>query len=52
MSPDFVSNGLSIDFEANTWFRECVLEMDGEPIAPVQEHLQAGKYLSDIKSVD
>ncbi|XAS67439.1 GntR family transcriptional regulator [Micrococcaceae bacterium Sec5.7] len=47
---DFVSKGLSLDAEANTWFRECVLHRDGEPVAVVQEHLPAGRYLSDISA--
>lgn len=45
---DFVSNKLGLDLAANTWFRESVIEQDGEPIAIVQEHLPAGRYLSDV----
>ncbi|MFJ8896460.1 GntR family transcriptional regulator [Leifsonia sp. NPDC102414] len=45
---DFVSNKLAIDLAANTWFRESVIERDGEPIAIVQEHFPAGRYLSDV----
>jgi GntR family transcriptional regulator len=47
---DFVSGGLSIDSGANTWFRESVAFRDDEPIAIVQEHLPAGRYLSDINA--
>lgn len=45
---DFVAGRLGLDPEANTWFRESLLARDGEPIAIVQEHLPAGRYLSDI----
>ncbi|WP_407358765.1 GntR family transcriptional regulator [Microbacterium sp. LTA6] len=45
---DFTSNKLSLDAAANTWFREAVILSDGTPIAIAQEHLPAGKYLSDI----
>lgn len=45
---EFVSTNLHLDLEANTWFRESVLTRDDEPIAIVQEHLPAGRYLSDI----
>ncbi len=47
-STDFTSAHLALDAEANTWFRESILERDGEPVAIVQEHLPAGRYLSDI----
>lgn len=47
---EFVSTNLSLDPEANTWFRESILKRDHEPIAIVQEHLPAGRYLSDISS--
>ncbi|WP_166979144.1 GntR family transcriptional regulator [Paramicrobacterium fandaimingii] len=45
---EFVSSNLGLDPEANTWFRESVLSRADEPIAIVQEHLPAGRYLSDI----
>lgn len=45
---EFVASNLGLDGEANTWFRESVLSRDDEPIAIVQEHLPAGRYLSDI----
>ncbi|MGN7949703.1 GntR family transcriptional regulator [Microbacterium sp. 22215] len=45
---DFVSNKLALDAAANTWFRETVLSIDGSPIAIAQEHLPAGRYLSEI----
>lgn len=45
---DFVASHLGLEPEANTWFRESVLSRDGEPIAIVQEHLPAGRYLGDI----
>jgi GntR family transcriptional regulator len=45
---DFISNKLALDSAANTWFRESVLVRAGEPVAIVQEHLPAGKYLADI----
>ncbi|WP_256922002.1 GntR family transcriptional regulator [Leifsonia sp. NCR5] len=45
---DFISNKLALDLAANTWFRESVIEQDGEPIAIVQEHFPAGRYLSDV----
>lgn len=45
---DFVSTKLALDSAANTWFRESLLRRDGEPIAILQEHLPAGKYLSDV----
>ena len=44
---DYVSGHLGLDAEANTWFRESVVERAGEPIAILQEHLPAGRYLSD-----
>lgn len=45
---DFVTGGLSLDSEANTWFREAVAYRGEEPIAIIQEHIPAGRYLSDI----
>lgn len=45
---EFVSANLHLDAEANTWFRESVLKRAGEPLAIVQEHLPAGRYLSDV----
>lgn len=48
---EFVASNLNLDLEANTWFRESVLKRGGEPIAIVQEHLPAGRYLSDISPV-
>ncbi len=45
---DFISNRLALDSAANTWFRESVAHRAGDPIAIVQEHLPAGKYLTDI----
>lgn len=45
---DFVSNKLALDLAANTWFRESVIQQDGEPVAIVQEHVPAGRYLSDV----
>ncbi|REJ08566.1 GntR family transcriptional regulator [Microbacterium bovistercoris] len=44
---DFVGGRLHLDAEANTWFRESVIERAGEPVALLQEHLPAGRYLSD-----
>jgi len=49
-SIDYINKGLSLDADANTWFRESSLYRDGEAIALVQEGLPAGKYLSDISS--
>lgn len=43
----YTAGHLGIDEEANTWFCESVVEADGRPIAIVQEHLPAGRYLSD-----
>jgi GntR family transcriptional regulator len=45
---DFVSSRLALDPAANAWIRESVLLQDGLPIATVQEHLPAGRYLSDV----
>ncbi|MBF4595727.1 GntR family transcriptional regulator [Curtobacterium flaccumfaciens] len=45
---DFVSNRLALDSTANAWIRESVLTLDDAPVAAVQEHLPAGRYLSDI----
>ncbi|KHK96588.1 hypothetical protein LK09_14735 [Microbacterium mangrovi] len=45
---DFISNKLALDATANTWFREALILIDGSPVAIAQEHLPAGKYLSDI----
>ena len=45
---DFVSQRLALDPAANAWFRESILLQDGRPIATVQEHLPAGRYLSDV----
>jgi GntR family transcriptional regulator len=42
-----VSGHLGLDDAANTWFRESVIERGGEPIAILQEHLPAGRYLTD-----
>jgi Transcriptional regulators len=47
---DFVTLGLSVDSEANTWFRESVALRDGDPIAIIQEHMPAGRYLSDVNA--
>lgn len=44
---EFVSTHLDLEAEANVWFRESVLHHGTEPIAIVQEHLPAGRYLSD-----
>ncbi|GAA4480766.1 GntR family transcriptional regulator [Microbacterium panaciterrae] len=44
---DYVSGHLGLDAAANTWFRESVIERAGEPIAILQEHLPAGRYLTD-----
>lgn len=44
---EFVSDHLGLEAEANAWFRESVLHRDGDPVAIVQEHLPAGRYLSD-----
>lgn len=44
---EFVSENLDLEAEANAWFRESVLHRAGEPVAIVQEHLPAGRYLSD-----
>lgn len=45
---DFTSQGIGVDKTANVWFRESVAHRDGRPVAVIQEHLPAGKYLSDI----
>ena len=45
---DYVSGHLGLDAAANTWFRESVIERGGEPIAILQEHLPAGRYLTDV----
>lgn len=45
---DFTSSKLALDPAANTWFREAVVERHGEPVAILQEHLPAGRYLSGI----
>lgn len=47
---DFVSRHLDLDAAANTWFRESLLMAGGRPMAIIQEHLPAGKYLSDISA--
>ena len=47
---DFVSSRLALDPAANAWIRESVLLHDGLPIAIVQEHLPAGRYLSDVSA--
>ncbi|TFC36131.1 GntR family transcriptional regulator [Cryobacterium sp. TMT2-14] len=47
---DFVSHRLSLDPAANAWIRESVLLQDGVPVATVQEHLPAGRYLSDVSA--
>lgn len=43
----YTAGHLAIDEAANTWFCESVVESDGRPVAIVQEHLPAGRYLSD-----
>lgn len=43
----FTSRHLALDDAANTWFCESILENDGRPLAIVQEHLPAGRYLSE-----
>ncbi|GGF04855.1 GntR family transcriptional regulator [Mycetocola zhadangensis] len=45
---DFLSSRLALDPAANAWIRESVLLHDGLPVATVQEHLPAGRYLSDV----
>lgn len=45
---DFISNNLALDTAANTWFREAVVSVDGNPVAIAQEHFPAGRHLSDI----
>jgi GntR family transcriptional regulator len=45
---DYVVQGLKLDPEANAWFWESRLIRYGEPIALVQEHIPAGRYLSDL----
>lgn len=45
---DFVSSGLDLPDDANTWFAESVLARDGEPVALVQEHLPAGRDLAEV----
>jgi GntR family transcriptional regulator len=45
---DFVSRGLGLDAAANTWFRESLAYRGDDPVAIVQEHLPAGRYLSDV----
>ncbi|MGG7509805.1 GntR family transcriptional regulator [Plantibacter sp. YIM 135249] len=47
---DFISNKLALDSAANTWFRESIVHRDGDPVALVQEHLPAGKYLTDVST--
>lgn len=47
---DFVAGHLRLDMAANRWFRESVLHREGHPIAIVQEHLPAGRYLSDMSA--
>ncbi|WP_460998053.1 GntR family transcriptional regulator [Trueperella pyogenes] len=44
----FTSTYLNLDDEANTWFRESVLEHDDRPVAILQEHLPAGLYLKNV----
>lgn len=44
----FVTRHLALDDAVNTWFREGLLEADGRPLAIIQEHFPAGKYLSDV----
>ncbi len=44
----FVSRHLGLDDTANTWFCESIMEADGRPLAIIQEHLPAGRYLSDV----
>ena len=48
LTTDFISQGIAVDRAANTWFRESVAYRDDEPVAVIQEHLPAGRYLSDI----
>jgi GntR family transcriptional regulator len=43
----YTAGHLGIDEAANTWFCESVVESGGRPVAIVQEHLPAGRYLSD-----
>ncbi|GAA1061630.1 GntR family transcriptional regulator [Agromyces bracchium] len=45
---DFISNKLTLDSAANTWFRECIIHLNGDPVALIHEHLPAGKYLDDV----
>ena len=47
---DFVSKRLALDPTANAWIRESVLLQNGLPVATVQEHLPAGRYLSDVSA--
>jgi GntR family transcriptional regulator len=47
---DFVANRLALDTAANAWIRESLLLQDGVPVATVQEHLPAGRYLSDVSA--
>ncbi|MGA7207154.1 MAG: GntR family transcriptional regulator [Specibacter sp.] len=47
---DFISRGIGVDGAANTWFRESVAYRDDDAVAVIQEHLPAGKYLSDINA--
>lgn len=47
---DFISNKLALDPTANAWFRESVLRRDSEAVAIIQEHVPAGKYLSDVNA--
>ncbi len=44
----YTAGHLGVDDAANTWFCESVLVSDGRPVAIVQEHLPAGRYLSDV----
>jgi GntR family transcriptional regulator len=47
---DFLSTRLALDPTANAWIRESILLQDGHPVATVQEHLPAGRYLSDVSA--
>lgn len=45
---DFTSRKLDVDAAANMWFRESVAYRGTDPVAIIQEHLPAGRYLSDV----
>jgi GntR family transcriptional regulator len=42
----FIAEGLGMSTDEPTWFRECVMSIDGRPVALLQEHLPAGTRLA------